>query len=58
MDAKNLDGTKKWVHAKGFGVIRFGLVYIAIIGVLHVKGWSRKQKNYIVPKFKAMQKEE
>ena len=45
---KQLDCTKILALAKGFGVIRFGLVdiaVIAIIGVMYITGWSPKQNS-------------
>ena len=39
---EKLEGTQILVDAKGVDVSQYGLVDIAIIGLLHITGWSPK----------------
>ena len=51
---KKFRDTKILGHAKEFGVILFSLEYIAVstlFGVLHITGWSHKQKSSLIPKY-------
>ena len=57
---KKLCDTKILGHAKGFGVISFGLKDIAVSAlfcILHFTSWSPKRKSCMTPKYWAMQKD-